>query len=132
MSATLKSISTYIRCNYFRVWRIANESSSRFNRFNNKNLKLAKMLTAIVVLHIMTYSPYCISVFFIADSKLVTSTIYTFCSLCVFLGPVINPIIYGFFNDKYRRVFLKVVQCQCKHNKNISSQRNGTGRKEQQ
>ena len=95
-----------ITVNYVRVWRIAKTSSSRFNQSHNKNLKLAKMLTAIVVLHIMTYSPYCISVFFIAGSKLVTSTIYTFCSLCVFLGPVINPIIYGFFNDKYRRVFL--------------------------
>ena len=123
-----------ITVNYVRVWRIAKTSSSRFNQSNNKNLELAKMLTAIVVMHIITYTPYCISVFFIVGTKLVTSTIYTFCFLCVFLGPVINPIIYGYFNDKYRRVFLQVILCQCKHNKVgvSSSQRNGTRREEQQ
>ena len=106
-----------ITVSYVRVWRIAKTSSSRFNQSNNKNLKLAKMLTAIVVMHIMTYAPYCMSVFFIVGTKLVTSTIYTFCSLCVFLGPVINPVIYGYFNDKYRSIFLQVILCQCKRNK---------------
>ena len=121
-----------ITVNYVRVWRIAKTSSSKFNQSNSNNLKLAKMLTAIVVIHIMKYTPFCISVFFIVGTYLVTSTIYTFCFMCGFLGPIINPIIYGYFNDKYRRVFFEVVLYQCKRNKDSSSQRNGTGAEEQQ
>ena len=67
-----------ITVSYVRVWRIAKTSSSRFNQSNHKNLKLAKMLTAIVVMHIMIYTPYCISVFFIVGTNLVSSTILYF------------------------------------------------------
>ena len=82
--------------------------------------KITKVAFAISALYIISFLPYTIAILmtlkagdFVADTMSVASIILSIMSGSVFLNSVGNPIIYGFFDKRFRGFFRKYM-CVCR------------------
>ena len=104
-----------ILINYVRIWRLAKSSSAKTNSSTSKKKqwRLTNMFVAIVVIFILMWTPFSVIIALIIATDAITSTMYTFAVATVLVGTVLNPILYGYFNENYRVAFRDVITCRC-------------------
>lgn len=110
------------RASHQRLRHMASTSNTLFRHNNHRReMRLTRMMIAIFVVFVLSYFPCTISSV-IDWSKMLSKTFHMFCQTSVFLGSAINPLLYGFMNDQFRKAYYQILTCRmvfrrCKRNK---------------
>ena len=105
---------------YIRIWKIAKASADKMQSTNSqkKNWRLTKMLLLIVVTFFCVWFPFYITGAFIVATK-VKSTVYVAVVTAILAGTNVNPVLYGYFNENYRKAFLNLIMCRCQQRNRV-------------
>lgn len=108
---------------YVHIWRTVHNSTKKFQPDRRREsttsstrafveYRLIKMFVVILIVFFITWMP-----FFILSMTLfymdVSSTTFTATVIVLLSNTCLNPVIYGYFNEHFRVVFLELLQCSC-------------------
>ncbi len=108
---------TITTINYFFIWAKVRESSVKLPiKMSEKSAKiqmrLTKMFITVVVLFVSMWLPFFIISVMIIHSELITSTIFTSTTILVIANTAFNPLVYGYFNENFRKAFKTMLRCE--------------------
>ncbi len=119
---------------------IYNNNNSQFDKRKNtgqkkllskKTKKVTKLVAVVTLNFALCWLPAHLFILLITliDSGKITKTTYTalsifklFAHTLSYLTPVINPILYGYFNENFRNSLS--ILCGCKNTTNLATTRN--------
>ncbi|XP_067684368.1 G-protein coupled receptor moody-like [Haliotis asinina] len=88
---------------------------------NQRNeMHLTRMMIAIFIVFALSYFPCTVSSI-IDWNTVLSKQFHMFCSITVYVGSAINPLIYGLMNSQFRRAYFNIVSC-----KKISAKKDAT------
>lgn len=102
---------------YVRIWLTVRASTERISsacvnsankrevRYAEKQIRLVKMFSCIVILFVLMWLPFFIVSFLGVHYKQITSTHFTATLILALANTCQNPILYGYFNYKLRDQF---------------------------
>ena len=101
---------------YLRILRVVNSSVERMRTSNQnsvksgarKQIRLIKMCSAIVFLFVVMWLPFFIISFLGVHLKQITSTHFTATLILALANTCCNPVLYGYFNDRFREEFKRI------------------------
>ncbi|XP_046558931.1 LOW QUALITY PROTEIN: G-protein coupled receptor moody-like [Haliotis rubra] len=76
-----------------------------------KEMHLTRMMIAIFIVFAMSYFPCTVSSI-IDWNTVLSKQFHMFCSITVYVGSAINPLIYGLMNSQFRRAYFSIVSCK--------------------
>ena len=91
-------------------------TSTTVRRREQQNRKVAFMLIAVVVVFVLAYLPFTVFVcllFFKPQGFLIPCELSFIVHFLFYSYSVINPVVYYYFNHKYRRGFEQLLSCRC-------------------
>ena len=108
-----------ISMNYIRIFRVVNKSakatssiaSSTRELKRERQVRLTKMFIAIVCLFVVMWLPFFVLSFLAVYFKKITSTQFTVTIILSSANTCQNPILYGYFNTKFRKEFKRICRC---------------------
>ncbi|CAH1785141.1 unnamed protein product [Owenia fusiformis] len=129
---------TTLIVNYCRIFNTVRKSSkvkvikvtSKDNhkeqdQISSKQIKLLKMFVLIVALFIAMILPFFAASFVVLFTDTMTSTIFTWSVTLTLANTAINPIIYGYFNTKFKQAYKELLCKRCTrkvgHERSISN-----------
>ncbi|KAH9515566.1 hypothetical protein Btru_011415 [Bulinus truncatus] len=105
-----------------------NSNKSRSERRRREEFQLAGSLLVMILLFIVCWFPYCVSMFVSIFSPGLSSRSLDLTSLCLgYFNSCLNPVIYGAMNKKfkegYRRLLLSVLKpLRCKRSWDVTTE----------
>lgn len=100
---------------YVRIWLTVRASTERISsanganksemRYAEKQIRLVKMFSCIVILFVLMWLPFFIISFLGVHYKQITSTHFTATLILALANTCQNPVLYGYFNYKLRDQF---------------------------
>lgn len=100
---------------YLRILRVVNSSVERTRTSNpnsgksaKRQIRLIKMCSAIVFLFVVMWLPFFIISFLGVHLKSITSTHFTATLILALANTCMNPLLYGYFNNRFRDEFKKI------------------------
>ncbi|CAG5117222.1 unnamed protein product [Candidula unifasciata] len=106
------SIYVTTRESHQRLYCISRSGSNVMKQLNHKReMRLTRMMIAIFVVFVLSYFPCTISSV-IDWSKVLSKTIHMFCQTSIFLGSAVNPLLYGFMNEQFRKAYYRIITCK--------------------
>ncbi|XP_059165560.1 G-protein coupled receptor moody-like [Physella acuta] len=113
------------RASHQRLRHMASTSNTLFRHNNHRReMRLTRMMIAIFVVFVLSYFPCTISSV-IDWSKMLSKTFHMFCQTSVFLGSAINPLLYGFMNDQFRKAYYQILTCRMVFRRSKRNKLNG-------
>lgn len=111
----------FITWNYARIFytiRIAHNRArgNSTSAFSSNQLRLIKLFVTVVLFFAAMYTPFFIlNILLLYTTVPLTSTHYTWCVIMCLFNAATNPLLYGYFNENYRRHFREMISCNCAH-----------------
>ncbi|XP_014668171.1 PREDICTED: somatostatin receptor type 5-like [Priapulus caudatus] len=109
----------FIAMNYARIFytiRLSHKRARGNNAaaMNSSQLRLIKLFVTVVLFFAAMYTPFFIlNILLLYTTVPLTSTHYTWCVITCLLNAATNPLLYGYFNENYRRHFREMIACRC-------------------
>lgn len=105
-----------ITCNYYRIYSLVRRSSNstctqRSESSSRKQMRLVKMFAAIVCIFVVMWLPFFVLSFLAVNYNQITSSQFTLTIIIALLNTCQNPVIYGYFNLKFRKEFKDMCKC---------------------
>ncbi|XP_046329816.2 G-protein coupled receptor moody-like [Haliotis rufescens] len=107
---------------YARIFRTTRASHRRIVRptilnsvldlhNHRKEMHLTRMMIAIFIVFALSYFPCTISSI-IDWNTVLSKQFHMFCSITVYVGSAINPLIYGLMNSQFRQAYMNIMSCK--------------------
>ena len=105
-----------ITMNYYKIYRLVKRSATaacqhRSESSSRKQIRLVKMFAAIVCVFVIMWLPFFVLSFLAVNYNQITSSQFTVTIIIALLNTCQNPIIYGYFNLKFRKEFKDMCKC---------------------
>ena len=89
----------------------AQQSLTMEKRIHKKEMRLTKMMVTIFVVFILSYFP-CTITGIIDWNTILSKQFHMFCTISVYIGSALNPVIYGVMNTQFRNAYLRLLCCK--------------------
>ena len=89
----------------------AQQSLTMEKRIHKKEMHLTKMMVTIFVVFILSYFP-CTITGIIDWNTILSKQFHMFCTISVYIGSALNPVIYGVMNTQFRNAYLRLLCCK--------------------
>ncbi|XP_005112475.1 G-protein coupled receptor moody [Aplysia californica] len=105
------SIYANTRASHQRLHHAACSTTSlMLQQSQRREMRLTRMMGGIFLVFMLSYFPCTVSSL-IDWSKLLSKSFHMFCQTSVFLGSAINPLLYGFMNEQFRKAYYEIITC---------------------